>query len=205
MSTRKGISMMRSSLGGEHVVRRSTGSRRASGPAPRRFEAKLESLESRGLLAGGSVAQVGALVTITPASSGPNVAVVSFAPVNGTQMLDVNLNGTNNYFSTAQVGFVYYMGSGISAAQTFENTTTLHTVAWGGSGANLFVGGPGSDEFIGGTGLNVFDAGTGFDELVGGLGVNVFNENAAGSGMIEEIGTQNSVNALPASGSYQVL
>jgi len=42
----------------------------------RRLEARVESLEGRQLLSGGSVVQNGALVIITPASTGPNVAVV---------------------------------------------------------------------------------------------------------------------------------
>jgi Ca2+-binding RTX toxin-like protein len=120
-------------------------------------------------------------------------------------MLDVQLNGTNNYFSLTQVGIVYYKGSGASGAQTFQNTTSVFTEAWGGSGANLFEGGTGEDEFIGGSGSNTFDAGSGFDVLIGGSGANVFNENAAGSGFISELGTQNTVNApTDSASSYQV-
>ena len=72
-------------------------------------------------------------MTITPASVGPNIAVVSYQSHNGATMVDVNLNGTDHFFSPSQVGFVYYEGSGISGAQTFEDSTSLHSVAWGGS------------------------------------------------------------------------
>lgn len=147
----------------------------------------------------GTVVQTPGLVTVTPATTGPNIAVVSYQSVNGTTMLDVNLNGTDNYFSPAAVSFVYYMGSGASGSQTFENNTGLHTIAWGGSGTNLFVGGTGQDEFIGGSGANTFDAGTGNDVLIGGNGPNVFNENSAGTGTIVELGSQNTVNAAPGS------
>ncbi len=171
----------------------------------RRLEARVEGLERRDLMTGGSVAYTPGLVTITPSRTGPNIAIVSYQNVNGATMLDVNLNGSNNYFSVAQVGFVYYMGSGASGAQTFEDSTSLHTVAWGGSGANLFVAGSGQDEFFGGSGSNTFDAGSGFDVLSGGAGINVFNENATGSGVISEIGGNNTINVPPgASGSYRV-
>ena len=144
----------------------------------------------------GSVVLTPGLVTVTPASIGPNVAIVSYQTVNGTRMLDVNLNGTDHDFSLAQVGFVYYEGSSIGGSQTFENTTSLHTVAWGGSGTNVFIsGGSGSDEFFGGSGSNTFYAGSGFDVLIGGSGTNVFNENAAGSGYIVHGGSSNTVNA----------
>ena len=188
------------------VLPRMLGSGRHHMARSRRRLAQVEGLESRNLMTAGSVVQSGAVVTVTPSTIGPNTAIVSYGSVNGATVLDVNLNGTNHYFSLAQVGFVYYMGSGATGAQTFQNTTSLHTVAWGGSGSNLFEGGPGSDEFFGGSGVNTFDAGSGFDVLVGGLGTNVFNENAAGSGMIQELGTHNTivVSSGPAA-SYQVV
>jgi Ca2+-binding RTX toxin-like protein len=150
----------------------------------RRLEAMVEGLEGRQLLTGGSVVQSGALVTITPASVGPNVAIVSYQSHNGGTMLDVNLNGTDNFFSLSQISFVYYEGSGISGAQTFKDSTSLHSVAWGGSGNNLFQGGSGQDDFFGGSGSNTLVAGSGYDLLIGGNGVNVFNENATGLGEI---------------------
>ena len=154
----------------------------------------------------GSVVLNSGLVTVTPSSTGSNIAVVSYQNVSGTTMLDVNLNGANNYFSPSKAGFVYYMGSGVSGAQTFENETSLHTSAWGGTGTNVFMGGTGQDNFFGGSGSNTFDAGSGFDELIGGSGPNVFNENATGSGVIVESGSQNTID-VPAgsSGNYQIL
>jgi Ca2+-binding RTX toxin-like protein len=173
---------------------------------PRRLEASVEGLEGRQLLSGGSVVQNGALAIITPASTGPNVAIVSYQSHNGVKMLDVNLNGADKYFSLPQVAFVYYEGSGISGAQTFMDSTSLHTVAWGGTGANHFQGGSGQDEFFGGSGSNTFDAGSGFDVLVGGAGANVFNENASGSGEILEAGSQNTI-IVPqgATGHYTII
>ncbi len=173
---------------------------------PRRLEATVEGLEGRQLLTGGSVVQNGALAIITPASTGPNVAIVSYQSHNGVKMLDVNLNGANNYFSLSQVAFVYYEGSGISGAQTFEDSTSLHTVAWGGSGSNLFQGGSGQDDFFGGSGSNTFDAGNGYDVLIGGTGANVFNENASGSGEIVPVGTQSTIIVPPgAAGQYTII
>ena len=167
---------------------------------------KVESLEGRHLLSGGSVVQSGALVTITPALVGPNVAIVSYQAHNGVKMVDVNLNGVNNYFSMSQVAFVYYEGWGSSGAQTFLDSTSLHTVAWGGSGPNLFQGGSGQDDFFGGSGSNTFDAGTGFDLLAGGTGANVFNANAAGSGEIVPVGTLNTINMPPSvAGQYLIV
>jgi hypothetical protein len=157
-------------------------------------------------MAAGSVVQSGGLVTVTPSATGPNTAIVSYQNVRGTTMLDVNLNGSDNDFSLAQVGFVYYMGSGASGAQTFENETSLHTIAWGGSGTNLFVSTSGPDEFFGGSGTNTFVAGTGYDVLVAGSGNNVFDENAAGTGFILESGTSDTINAPPGSaGRYEVV
>ena len=173
----------------------------------RRLVARLEGLESRNLMAAGSVVQSGGLVTVTPASSGANVAIVSYQNVKGTVELDVNLNGNNFYFSLSQVGFVYYEGSGVGGSQTFQNTTSLHTIAWGGSGTNLVESsGNAEDEFFGGSGTNTFDAGSGFDMFIGGSGSNTFNESLTGSGAMLEVGANNTVNAPSgATGNYNVL
>ena len=160
------------------VLRRKFGAGRHRMAPSRRRSAQVEGLESRNLMTAGSVVLTPGLVTVTPSSTGPNIAIVSYQNVKGTTMLDVNLNGTDHDFGLAQVAFVYYMGSGTSGDQTFQNTTSLHTVAWGGSGTNLFEGGAGQDEFIGGSGSNTFDAGSGYDVLIGGAGPNVFNESS---------------------------
>ena len=171
----------------------------------RRLQARVEGLETRNLMTAGTVAQTPGLVIVTPSSTGPNTAIVSYQNVKGTTMLDVNLNGSDHYFSVGQVGFVYYMGSGSSGAETFVNDTSLHSAAWGGSGTNLFEGTTGQDEFFGGSGSNTFDAGSAFDVLVGGTGANVFNENATGSGEIIEVGNNNTLNVPQSpSGSYQI-
>lgn len=174
------------------------------GPS-RRLAGWVEGLERRDLMAGGSVVQSGAFVTVTPAPTGPSTAIVSYQNVGGKMMLDVNLNGTDNDFSLAQVTLVEYMGTGASGNQTFENETSLHTVAWGGSGSNLFVSTTGADEFFGGSGNNTFVAGTGYDVLVAGNGNNVFDENAAGSGFILEAGSSDTINAPPGSSSAYVV
>ena len=85
-------------------------------PKPRRFDARVDRLEGRDLMAGGSVVLTPGLVTITPSSTGPNVAIVSYQNVSGTRELDVNLNGVNHYFGLSAVGFVYYEGSSVSGA-----------------------------------------------------------------------------------------
>ncbi len=181
---------------------------RAHNARSRRLEARVEGLEARNLLTGGNVVLSGALVTVTPASSGPNVAIVSYQNVNGTTALNVSLNGSSFDFSLSQVGFVYYQGApGVSGSQTFQNITSLHTVAWGGSGSNLFESsGNAQDEFIGGSGSNTFDAGSDFDVLIGGSGPNTFNESLTGWGEILEVGTSNTVNVPPgATGFYYVI
>jgi Ca2+-binding RTX toxin-like protein len=165
----------------------------------RRIAANAECLESRNLLTG--VVQSGVFVFVTPASTGPNTAVVSYQSVNGVAKLDVNLNGVNNYFTQSQIGYVYYEGSGASGSQTFQNLTSVMTEAWGGSGSNLFEGGSREDVFFGGSGTNTFDAGTGFDEMIGGAGTNVYNENSAGSGVIITEGTSNTINTPTSSTS----
>ena len=172
----------------------------------RRLGLVVEDLESRNLMTAGSVVQSGGLVSVTPAPTGPNIAIVSYQNVNGTTMLDVNLNGADNYFSLAQVGFVFYMGMNASGNQTFENDTNLFAVGWGGSGNNVFVSTTSFDEFFGGSGSNTFDAGSGFDVMIGGTGPNVFNENAGGSGVIMEVDGANMVNVAPGSsgGNYGV-
>jgi Ca2+-binding RTX toxin-like protein len=187
------------------LVHKASGARKKSAK-PHRTVAQVEALESRRLMAAGSVVQTGALVTVNPSSTGPNTAIVSYQSVGGVKMLDVNLNGTDHDFSLAQVGFVYYQGAAFSGAQTFENMTNLHTVAWAGSGENVFVsGGSGQDTFYGGSGSNTYYAGTGSDMLLGGSGPNVFYENATGSGVIFRLGQNNTIN-LPAGGlgNYRV-
>ncbi len=173
----------------------------------RRVEAAVEGLESRALMTAGSITASGATAIITPASVGANVAIVSIQNVGGSTMLDVNLNGLDNYFAMGKVGFVYYEGAGVSGSQTFVNNTSLHTVAWGGGGANLFESNGGAqDEFFGGAGSNTFDAGTGFDIFFGGTGSNTYNENATGSGEIFRAGGQNIINVPPgATGHYYVV
>ena len=178
------------------VIGRLFGIGRTQKSRSHRLQAHVEGLEFRSLLTAGSVVQSGGLVTITPASSGTNVAIVSYQNVNGTTEVGVNLNGTNFDFSLNQVGFIYYEGAGVGGSQTFQNMTSLHTVAWGGSGSNLFEScGGAQDEFFGGSGSNTFDAGSGFDVLIGGSGPNTFNESATGSGEILEVGSNNTVNA----------
>jgi hypothetical protein len=200
-----GISTMRRFLGSKIQAAEVAQTLRKNRAKPRRFDARVDRLEGRNLMAGGSVVLTGGLVTITPSSTGPNVAIVSYQNVNGTMELDANLNGVNHDFGLGSVGFVYYEGSSVSGAQTFENETGLHTVAWGGSGANLFVSTTAEDEFFGGSGTNTFDAGSGVDFLVGGSGANVFNENILGSGQIIESGSSNTVSVPPGStGTYYV-
>jgi Ca2+-binding RTX toxin-like protein len=189
--------MMRPVLGWLFGIGRSYKSR------SRGLAAGVEGLEARSLLTGGSVVQSGGLVTITPSSTGANVAIVSYQNVKGTTLLNVNLNGSNFDFSLSQVGFVYYQGSSVGGSQTFENTTSLHTVAWGGSGSNLFESsGNAEDEFFGGSGSNTFDAGSGFDVLIGGSGPNTFNESMTGWGEIVEIGCSNTINVPPGGTGY---
>ena len=145
-------------------------------------------------MAAGSVVQTGALVTVTPATNGPNTTMVSYQSVGGVKMLNVNLNGTNYNFSVAQVAFLYYEGASVGGAQTFEDSTSVHIVAYGGSGTNLFVAGAGQDELIGGSGVNTLVAGPGVDELVGGTGTNVYDLNGSGSTVIFEVGLHNTIN-----------
>jgi Ca2+-binding RTX toxin-like protein len=166
----------------------------------------VEGLERRELLTGGSVAGAGSFVLVTPASTGPNTTVVSYQQHSGTTMLDVNLNGIDQYFSASQVTSLYYLGNSASGSQTFQDSTRLTVTALGGSGSNVFQGGSGNDTFIGGSGSNTFNAGTGFDMMEGGSGSNVFDENASGSGVIEENGTSDTIN-VPAgrAGNYVIL
>ncbi len=67
-------------------------------------------------------------------------------------MLDVNLNGQNNYFSLSQVGFVYYYGQSGTGPQTFTDTTRVHVVAYGGSVRTPSTGEPARTPFMGGAG-----------------------------------------------------
>jgi Ca2+-binding RTX toxin-like protein len=197
--------MMRSVFSRRYGIDRAHPVNRDHKMRSRRLQALVECLESRDLMTGGSVVQSGALVTVTPAPTGPNTAVVSYQNHQGTTMLDVNLNGTDNFYSLSQVGFVYYLGSGASGAQTFQDNTSLHVVAYGGSGTNLFEGGSGQDDFYGGSGSNTFDAGSGYDFLIGGVGANVFNENSTGSGLIMGVGNNNTINGpTVASESYMI-
>jgi Ca2+-binding RTX toxin-like protein len=146
------------------------------------------------------------LVTVVPDGTlSRNTAIVSYRTVGGATKVDVNLNGTDDDFNPTQAFLVEYMGTGVSGTQTFQNTTGLTTVAFGGSGENTFIGGSGADEFVGGSGENTFDAGIGFDVLVGGSGSNTYNESQAGSGLILRLGSSNTVNTPPAAtGSYLV-
>ena len=97
-------------------------------------------------------------------------------------------------------------GSSAAGPQTFQNTTNLHTMAWGGSGPNVFISsGTGQDDFYGGSGSNTFYAGSGFDEFIGGTGPNVYNESTTGSGVIFEEGSSNTIASTAGStGTYQI-
>lgn len=153
----------------------------------------IQGLERRDLLTAGSITSGGAYVMVTPASTGPNTTVVSYQQQNGTMMLDVNLNGSSQYFNASQVTSLYYLGNSASGSQTFEDSTNLSIYAMGGSGTNVFEAGSGNDTFIGGTGSNTFDAGTGCDLMMGGSGTNTYNESATGFGLIEECGGSNTI------------
>jgi Ca2+-binding RTX toxin-like protein len=174
---------------------------------PRRLEPSVDGLERRELLTGGAVAQSGGEVIVTPAPTGPNTVTISYHSEGSSgTAIDVNLNGTNNYFGigTPWVGTVVFNGKGLTGAVTFTNQTDVTAVAVGGSGTNTFNGGSGVDEFIGGSGSNTFNAGSGYDILVGGSGTNVFDVSSTGSGIVDESGSQNTITDPPSStGSYQ--
>ena len=111
----KEISMMRSILNCAAAIGRMARDSRTRQSTGRRLPAAVEGLETRSLMTAGSVVLSPGQVVITPASTGPNTTIVSYQNVNGALMLDVQLNGANNYFRLTQVGIVYYKGSGASA------------------------------------------------------------------------------------------
>jgi hypothetical protein len=121
---KKEPSMMRSVFGRMFRIGRADQVGRDHKAKSRRLEARVEGLERRNLMTTGSVVLTPGLVTVSPSSTGPNTAIVSYQNVKGTTMLDVNLNGSDHYFSIGQVGFVYYMGSGSSGAQTPIRSTS---------------------------------------------------------------------------------
>lgn len=180
---------------------------RSRRPRSCRLALSVDGLERRELLTGGSVIGAGSIVEVFPGSTGPNTTVVSYQMHNGATMLDVNLNGGDNYFSASQVTTLYYLGYAASGSQMFQDSTALNVTAMGGSGSNTFEAGSGSDTFYGGSGSNTFDAGTGFDIMVGGSSTNVYNENANGFGIIEETGGLDTVNSPDGSfgAGYMVL
>ena len=143
----------------------------------------------------GGVTLTGA-VAVATAASGDNTVIVTKT---GTQT-NVNFNGADNLFT--DISEVFFNGSVATGTVTFTNTTSLVSVAYGGSGQNTFQAGDGMNEFIGGSGSNTFIAGVGYDVLCGGSGPNTYNLNAAGSGVVFRVGSSNQVNGVTA--NYRV-
>ena len=169
------------------------------------FHTRVERLEDRNLMAGGSVVLAAGLVTITPASTGPNTAIVSYQNVSGTKMLDVSLNGSSHYFGVATVGFVYYEGSGVSAhrllkmkpASTRSRGAALARISsWAPPATTTFSAARAPTRSTRAAELTCSSA---------ARATNVFNENAAGTGDIIEVGSSNTVNVPPGStGTYYI-
>jgi hypothetical protein len=106
----------------------------------RRPRIELEALEGRDLLSiAGITLQYGNLAITAPKSSG-NVAQVWIDP--STHNLAVSLNGQSEQFAASTVSNITYKG-GASGGDTFVNSTSLTTLAWGYGGKNQFSGGTG--------------------------------------------------------------
>lgn len=176
----------------------------------RQLQPSVDGLEERKVLTAtgaGSVVQAGILVIVTPSTT-PGVnnnVTVSYQQVSGVMKVDVNLNGTDNYFTMGRVAQVLFEGSGTSNNDTFTNKTGITSIVYGGNGNDVFYGGSGIDDFYGGSGTNTFYAGTGYDMLEGGSGSNTFDLNATGSGTIYDH-AGDTINDPPGmTGTYQII
>jgi Ca2+-binding RTX toxin-like protein len=168
---------------------------------PRRLQPSVDGLERRDLLTGSVTLSAGVVTVLPDSAARQNTAIVANGTGTHAGQLDIQLNGTDNYFAAGSVMMVFFDGYGLNTDVTFQNNTSVTTIAYGGNGTNVFSGGSGVDEFIGGSGSNTFNAGTGFDILAGGSGTNVYNESS-GSGMIFEVGSHNTIHG--GTGSYSV-
>jgi Ca2+-binding RTX toxin-like protein len=172
--------------------------RHAGKPAQslRKFEARVEQMEGRVVLTGGSGATIalqGSMIEILGTNLGDTGSV---SLVHGSYEVKVsNSQGSDDdLFPASGVSSVEFVGG--SGTNTFANATSLMGYLYGGSGSNTFTGGSGMDVLVAsGSGLNVLNAGSGDEILIAsGGGTNILNGGAGFDEMVSEAGS-NTFNA----------
>jgi hypothetical protein len=130
--------------------------RRAAGR--RNSSMVLETLEGRGLMSVAGVALSYGNLSITAPLSSHNVAAVSIDPANHD--VKVSVNGQSEEFSASLVTSITYIGS-YGGGDTFQDNTSLTSLAYAYGSGNTFTGGTGYNYFYFYYGNNSYTAQSG--------------------------------------------
>jgi len=152
---------------GRNTRRFTTGTPR---PAARRGRLELESLETRDLM---SASAIGEALHVEGTSGNDTVRVSNFTDGFGIRYYKVEETGAsgNNAVSLFNANLVKKLiFNGGDGNDSFVNTTSLQTTAYGGNGNDSLIGGNGNDFLFGGAGDDTLYGGSGNDFLKGDSG-----------------------------------
>jgi len=130
-------------------------------------------LESKELLAGISFNEATGVVLIGGTNGDDSARVTQ----SGSQITVTQSGFETRQFSASEVVNIHFVG--LFGDDFFENSTSIPTFAFGGSGDDTFIGGSGNDrlvgnggddQLIGNAGDDALVAGVGDDEVFGGIG-----------------------------------
>ena len=166
------------------------------------FVPSVAGLESRQVPAV-SVTQFGAFLVIAPDSAPQdhNVQVSIIA-----DKVDVQIDGADNIFAPGVLATVEFDAGATPAGttQTFVNSTSLGSMAFGGAGTNNFVAGHSWDFFVGGGGVNNFTANDGYVVFFGEGQSNNFTLGT-GSGFVLGDSHTTTISQPPVAANYWVV
>ena len=135
----------------------------------------IEPLESRQLLAANITLNSGGQL-ILHGTHRDDTAVVS----TDNNQIVVQLNNLNQNFDASQVQQIMFQGR--RGDDSFNNTTDLPSIAWGGRGDDTLIGGSANDEIDGGAGNDNLQGNGGSDQLRGRRGADNLQGGAGQDG-----------------------
>lgn len=141
-------------------------------PAARRTRLALEAFEPRNLPSAGPHLLTAAHILAITGTAASDTSAVSASGSN----LTVTFDGTSQSFSRSAVREITFNGG--AGNDRFVNSTSIPTLAVGGTGNDSLTGGSGNDTLMGGAGNDTLAGGSGNDTLIGGSGTN----NLSGAG-----------------------
>lgn len=142
----------------------------------------LEALEFRQHLAASHAAMTGNILTITGSSAKDSINVSQ-----GTNVIHVNLNGSESSFSQKQIKRIRIVGAAGNDRIIVSPKLRTRCLIEAGSGNDLVGGGAREDTIFGQSGNDTLVGNHGIDYLDGGMGDDLFydkSESVRGSGFV---------------------